>query len=118
MDRIPGVIYGPDGQPVSGPGLARIVKTDAGLTYTAPGQQLSVDPQKILMAMARRRRDGASHQAIIAEFDLIGEARSPFVLERALNVGEKLLNEAIARGEQPAETHGLAVEFLDEDDDE
>src|SRR5450759_3095627 len=98
MDRRHGVIYGPDGRPVSGPGLARIVKTDAGLTYTAPGQQLSVDADHLLMAMARRKRDGASDAQMFDEFDI-----RPGVLDvtwdsynATIRKGEKMLDEAIA----------------------
>ena len=104
-------LVGPDGKPL----YPRLEERDQGITYTSrPGESYQADPNQILMAMARRQRDGASHKAIIAEFDLVGEATSPFVLERALAMGRQLLNAAIARGEVPAETKIMVLA----DDDE
>ena len=113
LDRAIGLV-GPDGKPL----YPRVEMRDQGLTYTTrPGESYQAKPQEILMAMARRQRDGASHKAIIAEFDLVGDATSPFVLERALAAGRALLDAAIARGEVPAETM-IPVLVDDEDDDE
>jgi hypothetical protein len=96
-------LVGPTGDPL-GTERAVLEKTDAGITYSNGREQVTLDPEQLLMAMARRQRDGASHRAIIAEFDLVGEARSPFVLERALKHGRHLLDHAILEGREPAET--------------
>lgn len=107
-------LLGPDGLPLDRG--VRVEVKDSAVTYTR-GQEESytADPRTLLMAMARRQRDGASHKAIIDEFDLTGDARSPFVLERALALGRAMLDEAIAAGEEPAETLNPII-VSDEDD--
>lgn len=79
------------------------VKLDLGQTYSE-GAQVKFDPETLLVAMARRQRDGASLSAIISEFDLVGAARSPYTLQRALNVGHNLLDQQIKAGKSPEET--------------
>lgn len=120
MPPTPGTIYGPNGAPVSGPGLARIVVTDEGITYASPGQQMTVNPRQMLMAMARRKRDGASDAQVFDEFGIkpgtLGVTWDSY--NAAIKAGEQLLKEAIARGEAPAETMGTTVEFLDDEEDE
>jgi hypothetical protein len=119
------MLLGPDGKPLLGPdgvplGMerVRIERTDAGVTYSTGKEAVTFDPKQLLMAMARRQRDGASHAAIIAEFELVGEARSPFVLERALAMGRQLLDAAIAKGDEPAETFGERLAVVEDDEDE
>jgi hypothetical protein len=108
-------LAGPDGQPL----YPRLEMRDQAITYTTrPGESFSADRRQILMAMARRQRDGASDQAIMAEFDIhpgmLGVTWGNF--HRALTVGRRLLDEAIARGEVPAETM-IPVLVGDEDDE-
>jgi hypothetical protein len=107
-------LVGPEGKPL----YPRVELRDQAITYTQrPGESFQADPEQLLMAMARRQRDGASHEAIMYEFDLspkLGVTHA--VLERALAVGRKMLDEAIARGEVPAETMVLA--YVDDDDDD
>jgi hypothetical protein len=80
---------------------------DKTQTYSHNGEQYQANPKQILMAMARAQRDGMSLEAIIAEYDLKAEARNPYVLQRALNVGHQLLKEAILSGEEPEESRIL-----------
>lgn len=100
-----------------------LVKIDLGDTFST-GQQVKLSAEQLLMAMARRQRDGASLKAIIAEFDLIGRATSPLVLQRALNTGHHMLDQAIERGTTPEETliwvpkDEAPVRPDDEEDDE
>lgn len=109
----PSPLVGPDEKPL----YPRVELRDQAITYTQrPGESYQASPDEILMAMARRQRDGSSHEAIMAEFDLspkLGVTHA--VLERALAVGRQMLDGAIARGEVPAETHVLA--YVDDDDD-
>jgi hypothetical protein len=110
-------VLGPDGLPVR---QARIGIYDGELTYESgygDGMPVKVSPEQLLMRMARRRRDGASNAALIAEFDLIGEARSPFILARALDRGEQMLAKAIVEGREPAETPPDPTPYVDRDDD-
>lgn len=100
----PGGVIGPDGLPVRAP---RIAIYDDQLVHSTgydDGMPTKQSATALLRKIARYQRDGASHEAIIAKFDLMGEARSPFMLNRALAVGRKLLDEAIAAGKEPAET--------------
>lgn len=123
-------ILGPGGRPVDtgvgsiidpATGLpihqARIEVHDAGMTYSKDGEQIVVDRNTLLMAVARRQRDGASLEAIISEFQLVGEARNRRVLQNAINEGHVLLNAAIERGEQPGETFTRRLVLVDDDDD-
>lgn len=114
----PGGLIGPDGLPVKG---ARVGIYDDDMLVYQDGfdDQMPVkqSPSKLLMEMARRQRDGASLQAIISEFDLMGEARSPFVLQRALARGREMLDAAIASGKEPAESPKPRETYRDRDDD-
>ena len=107
-------LVGPEGKPL----YPRVELRDLAITYTQrPGEGFQANPEELLMAMARRQRDGSSHEAIIAEFDLspkLGVTHA--VLDRALALGREMLDEAIARGEVPAETHVLAYVEDDEAD--
>lgn len=80
------------------------VEEDRRVTVVADGESLTLKREQILMAMARARRDGASLKRIIHDFDLVGEARHPRVLGRALDEGDRMLTAAIARGEEPEES--------------
>ena len=106
-------LVGPEGKPL----YPRVELKDQALTYTErPGESYQADPEEILMAMARRQRDGASYEAIMAEFDLspkLGVTHA--ILERALAVGRQMLDEAIAAGEVPAET--MVPTYIVGDDD-
>ena len=105
------ILYGPDGRPLTGG--PRIEVRDAAVTYADKGESYTADAEQLLMAMARRKRDGASNEAIISEFDLKGDARSPYILNRALRIGMDMLDRAIAEGRAPAET--LNPAFVDDD---
>lgn len=81
-----------------------LVKIDLGDTTSDGTQYIKHTAEQLLMAMARRQRDGASMHAIIAEFDLVGDARDRSTLQRALNVGHNMLERAIKAGATPSET--------------
>jgi hypothetical protein len=108
-------LVGPEGKPL----YPRVELRDLAITYTQrPGESFQANPEELLMAMARRQRDGSSHEAIMVEFDLspkLGVTHA--VLERALKVGRAMLDEAIARGEVPAETHVRMLVYEENDDD-
>lgn len=96
------VLYGPDGRPLTGG--PEVTVRDAAVTYADEGESYTADAEQLLMAMARRKRDGASNRAIVSEFDLKGRATHNEVLNRALRVGMAMLDRAIAEGREPAET--------------
>lgn len=80
------------------------ISEDRRVTTVADGESLRLRRDQLLMAMARAQRDGASLDRIIHDFELVGEARHPRVLNRALALGRALLDTAIASGEEPAES--------------
>lgn len=113
-------LFGPDGKtPV---GARKVRATEGGLEYEDAAGVRRVDPKQVLMNAARMQRDGMSLEGIMDALDLVGDARNPFLLQRALDQGHVLLKEAIARGEEPENTtdapqqaHNPAAR--DEDDD-
>jgi hypothetical protein len=119
-DRKPDValpsLVGPDGKSL----YPRVELRDQAITYaTRPGETFTADPEQMFMAMARRKRDGASDRAIFDEFDI-----RPGVLDvtwdlyrHAIRLGMQLLDEAIAAGEVPAETMVPVLVFDGEEDD-
>jgi hypothetical protein len=96
-------ILGPDGNPLRTAGHEMRRYRDGTLQLTSPTESYRADPQQLLMEMARAERDGMNHRQLIAHFGLMGQARSPHVLNRALKVGRQLLEQAIARGLEPIE---------------
>lgn len=96
-------LYGPDGAPIGAP---RLALDDDELVLEKGEEVVRQSPEQLLMAMARAERDGMNHKQIIAEYGLMGEAASPFVLNRALRVGRGLLAAAILEGREPAVTGG------------
>lgn len=76
---------------------------DQRVTYSVDGRGYSADPKQIAMAAARMQRDGWSLKRIRTELSL-GEWVTDDVLQAALKTGRKWLDEAIAAGEQPAES--------------
>lgn len=109
-------LFGPDGRPI---GTRRVRVNGDSLEYEDAAGVRRVTWQDQLMNMARRQRDGGSLDQIIDEFGLIGEARNPFLLQRALDKGREMLEAAIAKGEQPEETASVerALYLPGEDDD-
>lgn len=97
----------PHGRPLDSGPPPKVEVRDAAITYTTrAGQSYSADARTLLMAMARRKRDGASDRAIFDEFD-IRPGRLNVTWETynaALRTGMLMLAEAIAAGEEPAET--------------
>ena len=108
-------IYGPSGRPILQVGGPKVEVRDTAVTYAKDGESYTAEADQLLMAMARRKRDGATNRQIIAEFDLAGRAVHNDVLNRALRVGMTMLDEAIAEGREPAETHQLRI--VEDDDD-
>lgn len=76
-------------------------------TLPADGTAKTVKPKDILMAAARMQRDGRSLRWIKRELDL-NMLGAKFIddrtLQRALDMGHRLLDQAIAKGEEPAES--------------
>lgn len=93
-------VLGPDGRPANGP---RVTLDDSTVTVTHGDESYSADPEVVLMEMARAQINGWSHKQIIAHYQLVGQAASPFVLERALKTGRDLLARAVAEGREPAD---------------
>lgn len=83
---------------------------DKTQTYSKDNQQYSAKPKDILMAAARMQRDGQSLKVIKMELDVAGV--SDAVLQRALNKGHWMLNQAIAQGLEPAESKILIPKSL------
>ena len=98
----PGVILGPQGGQIELPTTGEVV--DKRVTWVRDDESGTFEPEAIYLAMARAKRDGWSNEQIIAEFDLVGEATNPFVLDRALRRGMALLDERIAEGKETAES--------------
>lgn len=87
------MILGPDGRPLP----PRVTLNDEeDYEYADGRERVTISPRKTLMEMALRQRGGASLRAIITEFELIGEARNPRILQNALDRGHALLREAEA----------------------
>lgn len=76
-------------------------------TLPMDGTGKRVTPREVLMAAARMQRDGRSLRFIRHELQL-NMLGSGFItneqLQRAINVGHTLLAQAIAKGEEPAES--------------
>ncbi len=92
------MILGPDGRPMQS---MTVQQEGSHVTVGVGGESYSADPKQVLMEMARAQIQGWSHKRIIAHYQLVGRAASPYVLERALATGRQLLVEAIRRGEVP-----------------
>jgi hypothetical protein len=84
-------------------------------TLPMDGTAKTIRPKDVLMAGARMQRDGRSLRYIKRELQL-NMLGSEFITDRqlqnALNLGHKLLAQAIKRGEEPEESKVLV---LDED---
>lgn len=103
-ERTSQTIYGPDGVTP----LLEPVIDDRTVTYAKGDEPFSIDPEELLMAAARMRRDGWTLPNIRAELDLIDRGPQEVtlqMLDRAItNVGMPLLELAIKEGRQPEES--------------
>jgi hypothetical protein len=109
------VILGPNGQPVRRADPNLRANGDGTFTLNKGTEAYRADPQQLLMEMARAERDGMNHRQLIAEFGLMGDAASPFYLNRALKVGHELLRQAIARGDEPKERRIVTMQEVQPD---
>lgn len=111
-ERVLDRILGPDGRP-----LLQAVVDDRTLTYAKDGQSAQLEPEQFLIRAARMQRDGASLKRIRSELDLVGDITDE-VLQNALDLGHRWLNEAIATGKEPAESRlVVGYEFILGDDE-
>lgn len=86
-----------------GEALARVTRTEEGDLEADEGpEQVRIQPRKTLMQMAASQRGGMSLRGIIAEYQLVGQARDPAILQRALDKGHGLLREAERQYEERA----------------
>lgn len=106
-------LYGPNGQPMV---RGHVEVRDRRITYSRDGEAYSASPDELLMAMARAQRDGMSLQGIITEYQLVGRAANPITLQRALDLGHRMLAEAIRDGREPEESEYEV--FVPADDEE
>lgn len=98
-------ILGPNGLPLPGHGRVLTSSHDGDNVTVAMGDDVATaNPKRVLMEMARAERNGWSHKQIIAHWQLVGQATSSAVLNRALKVGHGYLNDAIRRGEIPEDS--------------
>ena len=98
-------ILGPDGRPIPGHGRAMTAEAKGDSVTVQIGEDTyNANPLHVLMEMARAQRNGWSQKQIIAHWQLVGQATSPFYLERALEKGRMLLDEAIRRGLIPEDS--------------
>ena len=79
---------------------------DRSVTYSQDGRGITVKPADVLMRAARLERDGKTLREIRVELAL-GDWVSDQHLRNALKRGHQMLREAIARGEEPAESRIL-----------
>lgn len=106
-------LLGPDGQPLV---RGHVEVHDRTITYSKDGEAYTATADELLMAMARAQRDGMSLKGIIAEFQLVGRARNPVILQRALDLGHRMLAQAIAIGREPEESRQEVFVPDDEED--
>ena len=98
-------LYGPDGRPIH---RVPSLNDEEDLEYDDGRQKVTISPRKTLMEMAMAQRNGASLRAIVREFELVGAATNPRILQRSLDIGHDLLRQA--EEQFAARARGEAVE--------